>query len=129
MVIDSSAVLAILLNEPEEEEFLLQIQKATDRYISAASYLEAGMVLRRDPTGQRLRFFEYMLRAMRIQIASVSEQQARIALQAFTLYGKGQGHPAGLNYGDCFSYALAKTLGEPLLFKGNDFSHTDLHRA
>jgi ribonuclease VapC len=129
MVIDSSALLAILLDEPEAAEFLLVIKNAAVRGISAASFLETGMVLRRDASGERQKLFEDLIVALRLSIVPVTELQARSALAAFALYGKGQGHPAGLNFGDCLAYALAKVSGEPLLFKGNDFSHTDIQAA
>ena len=126
MVIDSSALLAILLDEPEAAEFLRLVKNAPVRRISAASFLETGMVLRRDSTGQRQQLFEDLIAALRLTIVPVTEQQARSALAAFAVYGKGYGHPAGLNFGDCLAYALAKVSGEPLLFKGNDFSFTDI---
>jgi ribonuclease VapC len=129
MVIDSSALLAIILGEPEAAGFLLTIKTASVRRLSAASYLETGMVLRRDRTGMRQKLFEELIVTLRLTIAPVTEQQARAALEAFGIYGKGSGNRAGLNFGDCFSYALAKICGEPLLFKGNDFSKTDIQVA
>jgi ribonuclease VapC len=87
------------------------------------------MVLRRDRSGQRQQLFEELIAALRLSIAAVTEQQARAALAAFGSYGKGSGHPADLNFGDCFAYALAKISGEPLLFKGADFSKTDIQPA
>ena len=129
MVIDSSALLAILLDEPEAEEFLRLIREASARRISAASFLETGMVLRRDASGQRQQLFEELIAALRLSIVPVTEQQARSALAAFAVYGKGHGHPAGLNFGDCLAYALAKVFAEPLLFKGNDFSFSDIQAA
>ena len=129
MVIDSSALLAILLDEPEALEFLRIIKDSPARRISAASFLETGMVLRRDSSGQRQQLYEDLIVALRLSIAPVTEQQARTALAAFAVYGKGHGHPAGLNFGDCLAYALAKVFAEPLLFKGNDFSFTDIQAA
>ena len=129
MVIDSSALLAIVLGESEAADFLRAIKSAPVRRISAASFLETGMVLRRDRTGQRQKLFEDLIVALRISIAPVTEQQARVALDAFARFGKGSGHSAGLNFGDCFSYALAKVCSEPLLFKGADFSRTDIQAA
>jgi ribonuclease VapC len=126
MVIDSSALIAIVLKEPEAVRFLQAIERATSCRISAATFFETGMVLKRDATGGRMIVFEEMLRDYQITIAPVTEEQARTALDAFDRYGKGRGHPAGLNFGDCFSYALAKAGGEPLLFKGQDFIHTDI---
>ena len=129
MVIDSSALLAIVLGEPEAADFLRIIKNAPIRRVSAASFLETGMVLRRDRSGQREQLFEDLIVALRISIAAVTEQQARAALAAFGSYGKGSGHPAVLNFGDCFAYALAKISGEPLLFKGTDFARTDIQAA
>jgi ribonuclease VapC len=129
MVIDSSALVAIILGEPEAAAFLHSIKSAPTRSISSASYLETGMVLSRDRTGERQKLFEELIVALRLMIAPVTEQQARAALQAFGVFGKGLGHPAALNFGDCLSYALAKVGAEPLLFKGDDFSRTDIVAA
>jgi ribonuclease VapC len=129
MVIDSSALLAIVLGEPEAADFLRIIKNAPIRRVSAASFVETGMILRRDQSGQRQQLFEDLIVALRLSIAAVTEQQARAALVAFGSFGKGRGHPAGLNFGDCFAYALAKISGEPLLFKGADFSRTDVQAA
>ena len=126
MVIDSSALVAVIAQEPEAGQFLRIIQGAASRKISAASFFETGMVLKRDTTGARMALFEEFLTDYRVTIAAITEAHARIALGAFDRYGKGRGHPAQLNFGDCFSYVLAKTSGEPLLFKANDFIHTDL---
>lgn len=129
MVIDSSALLAIILGEPEAAEFLRVIKSATKRYISAASFLETGMVLGWDESGARQKLFEELIVLLRLSILPVTEEQARAFLAAFGLYGKGRGRPAALNFGDCLAYALAKVLNEPLLFKGNDFSRTDIQSA
>jgi ribonuclease VapC len=129
MVIDSSAVIAILFDEPEAETLLSQIAVAEVCRLSSASLVEIGIVLRRDAAVPRRAAFDEMLRLFSIKIESVTEEQAYLALDAYNRFGKGTGHPAGLNYGDCFSYALAKQTGEPLLFKGNDFTHTDLDAA
>jgi ribonuclease VapC len=126
MVIDSSALIAIALEEPEAERLLGFIRQASPCKISAATFLETGMVLKRDATGKHMAAFEKLIRALGLSIIPVTEEQARTALNAFDRYGKGRGHPAGLNFGDCFSYALAKVSGEPLLFKGEDFIHTDI---
>ena len=129
MVIFSLAALAIVLGEPEAAAFLNRIKSAPIRRISAASFLESGMVLRRDDSGERQKLFEELIAALRLSVVPVTEQQARAALDAFSVYGKGRGHPAGLNFGDCLAYALAKVCAEPLLFKRNDFSHTDIQTA
>ena len=129
MVIDSSAIIAVLFDEPEAATFLSLLASADMCRLSAASLVEIGLVLRRQGTdGQRLAL-EEMLRLFAIQIEPVTEEQGRQAIVAYDRFGKGTGHPAGLNYGDCFSYALAKQTGEPLLFKGNDFGRTDLGAA
>lgn len=129
MVIDSSAVIAILFDEPEAEALLSQIAVAEVCRLSSASLVEIGIVLRRDAAAPRRAAFDEMLRLFSIKIESVTEEQAYLALDAYDRFGKGTGHRAGLNYGDCFSYALAKQTAEPLLFKGADFTHTDLEAA
>ncbi|MDQ2861656.1 MAG: type II toxin-antitoxin system VapC family toxin [Pseudomonadota bacterium] len=129
MVIDSSAVVAILFDEPEAQAFLSQMAIADVCRLSAANLVEVGIVLRREVAAKRRAAFDEMLRLFSIQIEPVTEAQAYLALDAYDRFGKGTGHPAGLNYGDCFSYALAKQTGEPLLFKGNDFTCTDLEAA
>jgi ribonuclease VapC len=129
VIIDSSAVIAILFDEPEAQALLSQIAVAEVCRLSSASLVEIGIVLRRDAAAQRRAAFNEMLRLFSIKIEPVTEEQAYLALDAYDRFGKGTGHPAGLNYGDCFSYALAKQSGEPLLFKGNDFTHTDLEAA
>jgi ribonuclease VapC len=129
VIIDSSAVIAILFDEPEAQSLLSQIAVAEVCRLSSASLVEIGIVLRRDAAAQRRAAFDEMRRLFSIKIEPVTEQQAYLALDAYDRFGKGTGHPAGLNYGDCFSYALAKQSGEPLLFKGNDFTHTDLEAA
>jgi ribonuclease VapC len=128
MVIDTSALLAILLGENETETFARAIEKAEHCSISAANWLEAAVVIdnRGDPVASRE--FDQLLRRAEIVIEPVTAQQAEIARQAYRDFGKGR-HSAGLNFGDCFSYALAKSLDEPLLFKGDDFGQTDVKVA
>lgn len=126
MVIDTSAIVAILFDEPEASSFLSLMAAAGICRLSAASFVELGIVLRRDPTGARRRAFEEMVRLFGIRIEPVTEEQARLALGAYARFGKGTGHSAGLNFGDCFSYALAADVAEPLLFKGEDFIRTDI---
>ena len=129
MVVDTSVIIAILKAEPEVEAFLVKISGVSLCRLSAASFVEIGLVTSRDQTGAYYQAFETLLQNFAVRIEPVSERQARIAVEAFLRYGKGTGHPAGLNYGDCFSYALAADMGEPLLFKGNDFSRTDIEAA
>lgn len=125
MVIDSSALVAIFLREPERELYLNLIVKEQIRRVSAVTFVETGMVLeaRRGPVAQDE--MERFLERVAIEVVAVDPGQARSALAAWRKYGKGR-HPAGLNLGDCFSYALAKSTGEPLLAKGDDFARTDL---
>ncbi|MDZ7793109.1 MAG: type II toxin-antitoxin system VapC family toxin [Spirochaetia bacterium] len=125
MVIDTSAVLAVLQNEPERDTFIRFIVDAPIRRMSAATYVEAGIVLesRFGSTGTH-QLILFVSRA-EIQIDQVDLEQAEIALDAYRRFGKGR-HAAGLNYGDCFSYALATAKEEPLLYKGSDFPETDI---
>ena len=129
MIVDSSALLAILRAEPEAAAFAHAIEEATTRRVSAANFVETAIVIdgSRDPVASRR--LDELLREGRFSIEPVTETQARIAREAYRDFGKGSGHPAQLNFGDCFAYALAKTLGEPLLFKGGDFTHTDVSAA
>lgn len=129
MIVDCSALVAILLNEPEAPAYLKSLYPVSQPRISAASFLEAAIVIdgRRKPTlSSRL---DELVRELRLVIEPVTEEQARLARQAYRDYGRGSGHPARLNFGDCFAYALARTTGEPLLFKGYDFVHTDIQPA
>lgn len=128
MIVDSSAFIAILENEPEADALQEALDQATSRVVSAVNYVEAGIVIdgRRDPVLSR--GFDTFLFEMRIRIEPVTAEQARLAREAYRDYGKGR-HRAGLNLGDCFAYALAKERREPLLFKGNDFRKTDVEVA
>jgi ribonuclease VapC len=128
MILDSSAVVAILRDEPEAVEMAEAMDRARNYRISAVSYVEAAIVIdsSRDPVSSRR--FDDFFREAQVGIESVTPQQARIAREAFRDFGKGR-HRAGLNFGDCFAYALAKVTGEPLLFKGDDFCHTDIEPA
>ncbi len=124
MVIDSSAVIALLLAEPEQERFLAALEADPIRLISAASMLEVFIVLRsRFPQKEVLSDVEEL--AERFQIVPVDLAQLHFAREAFDRFGRGR-HPAGLNFGDCFTYALARFSRQPLLCKGADFAHTDL---
>ena len=129
MIVDASAVIAILRQEPEAQAFARAISSATVRRISAVNYVEAAAVIdgSRDPIASRR--FDDLFRAAQLLIEPVTEAQARTAREAYRDFGKGSGHPARLNLGDCFAYALAKVKGEPLLFKGDDFIHTDVSSA
>jgi len=129
MIVDTSAVLAILKMEPEATAFAQAIEATSTVRISAATWLELCIVAdgyRNPAIRTRL---DQILENPVIVIEPVTAEQAQIARQAYRDYGKGSGHPANLNYGDCFSYALARAKREPILFKGDDFIHTDLHNA
>jgi len=129
MILDASAVIAILRDESEARAFAEAIAAAKSRRVSAVSYVEAAVVIdgSRDPVASR-RFDEFF-RAAQVAVEPVTKEQAQIAREAYRDFGKGSGHPAALNFGDCFAYALARVTGEPLLFKGGDFTHTDLTPA
>lgn len=126
MIVDSSALIAILRAEPEAEGFALAIEGAVAVRISAASYVEIGAVVdqARDPVASRR--VDDLLDVMGAIVEPVTAEQASIARAAYRDFGKGSGHAAGLDFGDCFSYALAKSTGEALLYKGGDFVHTDV---
>ena len=128
MVIDTSALVAIFLDEPERDHFLEQIIQANKRLVSAASVVEAGIVLEARQGPAVSRDFDLFLHEAGIEIVSVDETQAAQARSAFRQYGKGR-HPAGLNFGDCFTYALAVVSGEPILAKGDEFSRANLQMA
>ena len=129
MVIDSSAVVAILFQEPDAPMFAAAIEAEPAPVISAASVVEVGLVLLSRKTKGARKDLADFLRESGVQVEAVDHSQAKLALDAFERYGKGGGHPAQLNFGDCFSYALAKATGKPLLFKGTDFSKTDVLAA
>ena len=125
MVLDTSALLVILFDEPEAPAFEAAIEGEGVRLLSAASLLEAGIVVeaRYGPKGGRE--LDELIRTAAIDVVSVTPEQAELGRRTFRRFGKGR-HPASLNYGDCFSYALSRLSGEPLLFKGSDFAQTDL---
>lgn len=129
MIVDTSALVAILKREPEQATFSAFLESTQNVTISAVTYFEASIVidsLRQPAVSRQL---DDMIEKARIIIEPVTVEQARIARQAYRDYGKGSGHPANLNFGDCFSYALARDKREPILYKGNDFVHTDLRSA
>jgi len=129
MIIDTSALLAILRDEPDAGRYAHVIEAASICRMSAATYVEAGIVVDMNHEPVLSRRLDELLMRSEVAIEPVSEAQARIARRAYQDFGKGTGHPAKLNFGDCFSYALAKSMGEPLLFKGGDFIHTDIEPA
>ncbi len=125
MVIDASALVAIVLDEPERPALAVAIQRDLTRLVSAATLLEASMVVEGREGADAADSLDHLLARIRAEIVAVDERQAWVARQAWRRYGKGR-DAAALNFGDCFSYALAAVSGEPLLFKGDDFSKTDL---
>lgn len=129
MIIDTSALIAILRAEPDAGEMAHAIERARSRRISAVNWLEAAVVIdtSRDPVASRR--FDELVQTAELHVEPVTHDQARIARDAYRDFGKGSGHKAALNFGDCFAYALAKSAGEALLFKGNDFGHTDITPA
>jgi len=128
MILDTSAMVAILYREPEAAAFVQLIHDAEMCRISVASHVELSMVMEKQLGPEGMRQAEAFFRRAGIAIEPVTVEQGELARQAFLDFGKGR-HKAGLNFGDCFSYALAKATGEPLLFKGNDFAATDIQAA
>jgi ribonuclease VapC len=129
VIVDSSALVAIVRQETDAHRYDEAIIAATGPRLSAANYLETSIVVdgARDPVLSRQ--LDRYLEVMRIAVEPLTARQARIARQAYRDFGRGSGHPARLNHGDCFAYALAADTGEPLLFKGDDFVHTDVTPA
>lgn len=129
MILDTSALIAILQAEPEADRLLDAILQAEQVQMSAATFVEAASAIdgRRDPVLSRM--FDTLLNDLGVEIRPVSVDQARLARQAYRDFGKGSGHPARLNFGDCFSYAAAVAVDDVLLFKGDDFCHTDVRPA
>jgi ribonuclease VapC len=128
MIVDTSAVIAILRDEPDAKDLAAVIESAEVRRISAATYVEAGVVTDSNRNPLLSSSLDTFLRRSLISVEPVTVEQARIAREAYRDFGKGR-HRAGLNFGDCFAYALAKEKGEPLLFKGDDFRRTDVEVA
>jgi ribonuclease VapC len=126
MILDSSAVLAILLGEEEAVTYAKAIESADECLMSAVNWLETA--IRVDLSGRPIasNAFDDFMREANVIVKEVDLEQVRLARLAYRAYGKGTGHPAKLNLGDCFAYALAKLTGEPLLFKGGDFAQTDI---
>jgi len=125
MILDSSAIVGVLRTEPEAPALLRAIESAGACHVSAVTYVEAAIVIDGGGDAVASRRFDDFFRISHASIETVTARQAQIARQAYRDFGKGR-HKAGLNFGDCFAYALAKDLDEPLLFKGTDFKHTDI---
>ena len=130
MIVDTSVLIAILKPESDGPAYFETLAKYDARlFVSAAAYLEAGIVVDSRKDDERSAQLDQLLTDCGLEIAAITESQARIARAAYRKFGKGSGHKARLNFGDCFAYALSKERGEPLLFKGNDFSQTDIESA
>jgi ribonuclease VapC len=128
VIVATSALIAILRDEPDAIEYARAMEAAVRRRVSAVNFFEAAIVIdgSRDPIASRR--FDELVAAADLVVGPVTPEQARIAREVYRDFGRGSGHPAKLNFGDCFAYALAKFTGEPLLYKGDDFSKTDLAR-
>ena len=128
MIVDTSAIVAMLQLEPEATAMLRLLSESGNTAMSAATYLECGIVIdgAKDPKASAN--LDALIRELRIAIEPVTAEQARIARQAYRDFGKGSGHSARLNFGDCFAYALAAERGEALLYKGDDFAHAGMAR-
>ena len=127
MVLDTSAVLAILQDEPERRAFNEALENADSRLLSVATFVEVSIVIDARYGAEGGRDLDLFIEKAGIELVGVSPAQGRLARRAFSRFGKGR-HPAGLNFGDCFAYALAVERDEPLLFKGDDFARTDVAR-
>ena len=128
MIVDSSAIVAVVFREAESDRFQRAISDAATRRMSVANYFEAAMVIEGRMGEEGARELDNYLESADIELVDVTLEQAHAARLAWRRYGKGN-HPAGLNYGDCFAYALAEIIGEPLLYKGDDFALTDVESA
>ncbi len=128
MIVDTSAIIAILIGEPDQDALTRLLALAPSRHMSAGSWVELEVVLSRRRDRSLRPRLDALLNLFPIDIASVTAEQAEMGAVAYRTYGKGN-HPARLNFGDCFAYALAKSTGHPLLFKGDDFIHTDITPA
>ena len=128
-VVDTSVAMAILRGEPEAGALLDVLASADQRLMSAGSYLEAGIVMAHGPDPEGIELLRKLVDLAEIEIVAMTKEEADVGMEAHRLFGRGSGHPAKLNFGDCFAYALAKTRKLPLLFKGDDFVHTDVEPA
>jgi len=128
VIVDTSAIIAVLRDESDAAAIAQALQESPICHMSAVSYVEAAIVTDGNQDPLLSRRLDTLLRDVGMQVEVVTLRQAEIARQAYRDFGKGR-HKAGLNFGDCFAYALAKELDEPLLFKGDDFRHTDVEAA
>ena len=129
IVVDTSVIIAVLKNEPDAPLLVRRMAAASERYVSAGSILECGIVVGAKYGDAGLKVMRELCAGLSLDIATVDAEQSRTGYEAFRRYGRGSSHPAKLNFGDCFAYALAKTRNLPLLFKGDDFIHTDIKPA
>ncbi len=129
MIVDTSALVAILRDEPDADRYVAALAAAVGPKISAGNYIEAGVIIDLNGDPVLSRHLDDLLSTSQIHVEPVTQQHAEIARRAYRDFGKGSGHPAQLNFGDCFAYALSRATGEPLLFKGDDFGHTELQSA
>ena len=126
IAVDTSVIIAILMAEPDRDELIGSLADHFPTYLSAVSLQEAGMVMRSRRGSDGVKDLVDLLSVLRIQVVPYDEPQARLAIEAFSQFGKGMGSGAKLNMGDCATYALAKSMNVPLLFKGDDFTATDI---
>ncbi|MHB1577259.1 MAG: type II toxin-antitoxin system VapC family toxin [Candidatus Dormibacteria bacterium] len=126
MIVDTSAIVAILRGESDADRYIEAISLVAEPLMSAGTYLETAIVVDANGDPVLSRRLDDLLATARVQVEPVTKMHAEIARQAYRDFGKGSGHPAGLNLGDCFAYALARASGQPLLFKGEDFTKTDI---
>jgi ribonuclease VapC len=129
VIVDSSALVTIIREEPGFSSYLDRLLTSLKNRMSAATFLEAAIVIDRQPNPRAAAKLDEIIEQLDITIEPVTVHQARIARDAYRRFGKGRGHPTRLNFGDCFAYALSKAFDEPLLFVGQDFIHTDVRRA
>lgn len=129
MIVDASAIIAILKREPDAAAFTQALLRNRGAKLSGVGYVEGSIIADRDKDPVSIRLYDKLIVDAGIVIEPVTVTQAKLAREAYRDFGKGSGHPARLNLGDCFAYALAKEKGEPLLFKGNDFRLTDIDAA
>lgn len=129
MIVDASAMIAVLLGEAERDTFVEAMSRAPSVRTSAGTLLETAIVVDRRFDPSLSRQFDTLLHRFKVEIVPVDEEQGRIGRAAYRDFGRGSGHRARLNFGDCFAYALASVTGEPLLFKGDNFGHTDIESA
>jgi len=126
VIVDSSALVAVLLEEPEASDLLAALVDADEVKMSVANYVECGVVVDRHTSAATRRRFDELLTVLEVELVPVSVDHARLAREAYRDFGRGSETSAALNFGDCFAYALAAATGEALLFKGDDFSATDI---